>query len=124
MTRVKRGTISRKTRSKILKYTKGFKWGRKTKERAAKEALLHAWTHAFNGRKDKKRSFRGLWQVKINAAARENGLNYSRLIALLKKKEIILDRKILADLAENEPEAFKQVVASAVADEALADKEA
>ena len=114
MTRVKRGTISRKTRSKILKYTKGFKWGRKTKERAAKEALLHAWTHAFKGRKEKKRSFRGLWQIKINAAARDQGLTYSRLIALLKKKDIILDRKTLADLAENEPEAFKQVVAEAM----------
>lgn len=103
-----------KTRKKILKYTKGFKWGRKTKERAAKEALLHAWTHAFKGRKEKKRSFRGLWQIKINAAARENGLTYSRLTSLLKKKEIVLDRKTLADLAENEPEAFKQVVTEAM----------
>lgn len=124
MTRVKRGVISRKKRTKILKYTKGFKWGRKSKERAAKEALLHAWTHAFRGRKEKKRNFRGLWQVKINAAAREGGLSYSRLSASLKKKGIALNRKILADLAENEPETFKKVVASAVADEALADKEA
>ena len=114
MTRVKRGTISRKTRSKILKYTKGFKWGRKTKERAAKEALLHAWTHAFRDRKKKKRDFRSLWQIKINAAARDQGLTYSRLIALLKKKNIFLDRKILSDLAENEPETFKQVVAEAM----------
>lgn len=125
MARVKRGTTSLKTRRKILKYTKGFKWGRKSKERAAKEALLHAWTHAFKGRKEKKRNFRGLWQIKINAAARENGLTYSRLIALLKKKNIKLDRKTLADLALNEPKTFKQVVVSAVADDsALADKEA
>jgi len=113
MTRVKRGASALKKRNKILKYTKGFKWGRKSKERAAKEALLHAWIHAFRGRKEKKRSFRGLWQIKINAAARENGLTYSRLTSLLKKKSIALDRKTLADLAENEPEVFKQVVAEA-----------
>ena len=116
MTRVKRGVSALKTRNKILKYTKGFKWGRKSKERAAKEALLHAWTHAFRGRKEKKRSFRGLWQIKINAAARENGLTYSRLTSLLKKKGIALDRKTLADLAENEPEVFKRVVAEAAND--------
>ena len=116
MTRVKRGASALKKRNKILKYTKGFKWGRKSKERAAKEALLHAWIHAFRGRKEKKRSFRGLWQIKINAAARENGLTYSRLASLLKKKEIVLDRKTLADLAENEPEVFKKVVAEAAND--------
>lgn len=116
MTRVKRGVPALKKRNKILKYTKGFKWGRKSKERAAKEALLHAWTHAFRGRKEKKRSFRGLWQIKINAAARENGLTYSRLTSLLKKKGIALDRKTLADLAENEPEVFKKVVAEAAND--------
>lgn len=116
MTRVKRGTAALKKRKRILKYTKGFKWGRKSKERAAKEALLHAWTHAFRGRKEKKRNFRGLWQVKINAAAREEGLSYSRLIPLLKKKGIALDRKTLADLAENEPEAFKRVFDEATSD--------
>ncbi len=113
MTRVKRGTTANQKRKSVLKHTKGFKWGRKSKERAAKEALLHAWTHAFKGRKEKKRNFRALWQVKVNAAARENDITYSKLISLLKKKEIMLDRKILADLAENEPEAFKKVVAEA-----------
>ena len=113
MTRVKRGATANKKRKSVLKYTKGFKWGRKSKERAAKEALLHAWTHAFKGRKEKKRTFRTLWQIKINAAARENDLTYSKLIPLLKKKNIILDRKTLADLAENEPETFKQIVAHA-----------
>src|SRR3990172_6721054 len=103
MTRVKRGTIANKRRTKILKYTKGFRWGRKSKERAAKEALLHAWTHAFQGRKNKKRVFRKLWNVKINAAVREEGMNYSRLIAALKAKKVGLDRKVLADLAEHEP---------------------
>jgi len=110
MPRVKRGTTAHKRREKVLKYTKGYRWGRKSKERAAKEALLHAWTHAFRGRKEKKRDFRTLWNIKINAATRENGLNYNKLIAALKKKKVDLDRKILADLAEHEPEVFKKVM--------------
>ena len=110
MTRVKRGKIVHKKREKILKYTKGFRWGRKSKERAAKEALLHAWSRAFKGRKEKKRNFRSLWQVQINAAARNNGLTYSKLINGLKKKNIIIDRKILADLAKTEPKVFEKIV--------------
>ena len=110
MTRVKRGTIANKRRAKILKYTKGFRWGRKSKERAAKEALLHAWTHAFRGRKERKRDFRSLWNVKINAAARLNGMKYSQLINLMQKKNVKLDRKILADLAENEPKVFSKIL--------------
>jgi large subunit ribosomal protein L20 len=112
MPRVKRGTIAHKHREKTLKYTKGFKWGRKSKERAAKEALLHAWVHAFRGRKEKKRTFRQLWNVKINAAARAEGMSYSAFIAALKKANIKIDRKILADLAEHEPEVFKKVLAT------------
>ncbi|MBI1838758.1 MAG: 50S ribosomal protein L20 [Candidatus Colwellbacteria bacterium] len=115
MTRVKRGVIAHKKREKTLKYTKGFKWGRKSKERAAKEALLHAWSHAFRGRKENKRNYRSLWQVKINAGARLNGTTYSKLIAALKENKIILDRKILASLAEHEPAAFKKVVEEATA---------
>lgn len=111
MPRVKRGTMANKRRAKVLKYTKGFRWSRKSKERAAKEALLHAWSHAFRGRKEKKRNFRRLWTVKINAAVRDEGMSYSHLIAALKKKKVLLDRKILADLAEHEPEVFKKVVA-------------
>ena len=110
MTRVKRGKTSNKKREKLLKYTKGFKWGRKSKERAAKEALLHAWSHAWRGRIEKKREYRRLWQTQINAGARVNGLNYSKLISGLKKQNIILDRKILADLAQNEPEIFSKIV--------------
>lgn len=110
MTRVKRGTIANKKRKRILKYTKGFRWGRKSKERAAKEALLHAWTHAFMGRKKKKRDFRSLWQVKINAAARKNGLSYSKLTHQLKNAKVGLDRKILAELAEKYPKVFAQIV--------------
>ncbi len=110
MTRVKRGVVAHRKRERILKYTKGFRWSRKSKERAAKEALLHAWTNAFRGRKEKKRVFRALWQVKINAAVRAEGMNYSRFIAGLKKKNIGLDRKILADLAVNNPDVFKKIV--------------
>lgn len=110
MPRVKRGVNATKHRHKILKDTKGFSWGRKSKERLAKEALLHAWSHAFRGRKEKKRNARALWNVKINAAAREESISYSKLISALKKKKIGLDRKILADLAENEPAVFKKVM--------------
>jgi len=110
MTRVKRGKIATKKRRKILKYTKGFRWGRKSKERAAKEALLHAWTHAFRGRKENKRNYRQMWNVQINAASRTAGITYSKLIAGLKKQKILLDRKILADLAKNEPKVFEKIV--------------
>ena len=110
MTRVKRGTTAHKKREKLLKLTKGFRWGRKSKERAAKEALLHALPRAFKGRKEKKRNFRQLWQVQINAGAREHGLSYSKLIAGLKKNKILLDRKILAELAKNEPKVFEKIV--------------
>ncbi len=111
MTRVKRGVIAHKKREKLLKHTKGFRWGRKSKERAAREALLHAWSRSFRGRKERKRVFRALWNVKINALARENGTTYKKLIADLKAKKVMLDRKILADLAEHNPDAFKKVCA-------------
>ena len=113
MTRVKRGTIANKRRKKLLKAAKGFKWSRKNKYRAAKEAVYHAWRNAFIGRKQKKRNMRRLWQIKINAASRmysENGLNYSRFINGLKKADIELDRKILAQIAENHPEIFKKIL--------------
>lgn len=110
MSRVKRGVTATRHRRKILKYTKGFRWGRKSKERAAKEALLHAWSHAFQGRKEKKRNFRALWNVKINAAARANGMKYSELVNKLKKANVKLDRKILADLAQNEPRVFAKIL--------------
>jgi large subunit ribosomal protein L20 len=110
MTRVKRGKIKHKKRERLLKYTRGFKWGRKSKKRAAKEALLHAWSHAFRGRKEKKRNFRALWNIKINAAAREGGMKYGDFISALKKKNVKLDRKILADLAQNEPEVFRKII--------------
>jgi large subunit ribosomal protein L20 len=110
MPRVKRGTTANKKRKRVLRHTKGFMWGRKSKERAAKEALLHAWTHAFRGRKQKKRDFRALWNVKINAGTRQSGLSYSKFMAALKKKNIKLNRKMLAELAEHDPDVFKKVV--------------
>jgi len=108
--RVKRGKIANKKRKKILKLTKGFRWGRKSKERAAKEALLHALSRSFKGRKEKKRVNRSLWIVKMNAALRQEGLKYSTFINQLEKAKIKLDRKILADLAENHSEIFKKIV--------------
>lgn len=85
-------------------------WGRKTKYRQAKEALLHAWTFQFNDRRKKKGNFRRLWQVQIGAASRAEGLPYNKFIAGLKKHKIEVDRKILADLARSEPEIFKQIL--------------
>ncbi len=110
MVRVKRGIIAHKKREKTLKKTKGFKWGRKSKERAAKEALLHAQSRAFVGRKNKKRDFRQLWQVKIKAAASHQGLSYNEFIHLLKEKDIKLNRKMLAKLAEEEPQIFEAII--------------
>ena len=110
MVRVKTGKISHKRREKLLKYTKGFRWGRKSRLRAAKEAILHALNHAFRDRKRKKREFRRLWQIQINAACREHGLSYSKFIHGLKQKKIGLDRKILAQLAQNHPEIFAKIV--------------
>jgi len=110
MTRVKRGTTSLKRRRSILKKTKGYRFGRSTKERQAKEAIVHAGVHAYVDRRKKKGDFRRLWNVKINAAAREHETSYSMLISALKKKNVRLNRKMLADLAEHNPETFKKVV--------------
>jgi len=110
MSRVKRGTISLKRRRNVLKMVKGFRFGRSTKERQAREAIAHAGAHAFAHRRDKKSDFRGLWNIRINAALRPLGFSYSKFIGALKKKNIELDRKILADLAANNPETFERVV--------------
>lgn len=113
MPRVKRGVIAHKKREKVLKRTKGFRWGRKSKERAAKEALLHAESRMFRGRKEKKRNMRSLWTVRLNAAARSEGTTYSKLIAALKAKNIKLDRKILSDLAQHEPKVLAEIIKEA-----------
>src|SRR3989344_5837231 len=114
MTRVKRGTIKLKKRKRLLKHTKGFRWGRKSKAKAAREALFHAWTYQYRDRKTKKREFRKLWQIRLNAAAREYGISYSVFAHLLKTNKIELDRKILADLALNNKDIFKAVVETAL----------
>lgn len=113
MTRVKRGVIAHKRREKVLKAAKGFKWGRKSKERMAREALLHAWSHAYTGRKERKRSFRALWQTRIGSAAHAEGISYSKLMGALRKKGIALDRKVLSEIAAAHPEVFKKIVAAA-----------
>lgn len=112
MARVKRGTTALKKRKNVLKKTKGYRYGRSTKKRQAKEAIAHAGTYAFAHRRDKKNDFRRLWNVKINAATRagENPISYSKFIDKLKKNKIELDRKILADIAENNPESFERIL--------------
>jgi len=112
MTRVKKGVHALKRRRSVLKQTKGFRHGRSTKERQAKDALLHAGAYAFAHRRDKKSHNRKLWNIKINAGAREAiGMSYSKLIGALKKGKIELNRKMLSDLAVNNPETFKRVLA-------------
>ena len=112
MARVKRGTTSLKRRRAVLKQAKGYRHGASTKERQARERLLHAGVHAFAHRRDKKGDFRKLWTVKINAAVRPLGLSYSKFIGAMKKKNIEVDRKVLADLAEHKPESFERLVKS------------
>ena len=110
MVRIKRGTTAHKRRKNVLKHTKGFRWGRKSKYKAAKEALLHAQTYAFRDRKVRKRTFRQLWQIHIGSASKAQGISYSKFIKALKDNKIELDRKILADLAENNPEIFQKII--------------
>ncbi len=110
MTRVKKGVHALNRRRSVLKQTKGFRHGRSTKERQAKDALLHAGAYAFAHRRDKKSHNRKLWNIKINAGARELGMSYSKMIGALKKKNIELDRKILSDLAEHSPRTFAKVL--------------
>ena len=115
MTRIKGGMLHAKRRKGILAHTKGFRWGRKSKIKVAKIAKYKAGQHAFTSRRTKKRINRGLWNIKINAAARENGMSYSKLIYQLKKSDILLNRKMLAELAEKHPEVFKAIIKEASA---------
>jgi large subunit ribosomal protein L20 len=110
MVRVKKGKSARKHRKNLLKHAKGFRWGRKSKFAAAKEALMHAWKYSYRDRKVKKRDFRQKWQVQINAASREKGISYSQFIHQLKTNKIELDRKILSEIAKNHPEIFEKIV--------------
>ena len=109
MPRVKTGTIRRARHKKILKMAKGFYSGRRKHFRKAKEAVEHALVYAYRDRRQKKRDFRRLWIVRINAATRLNGMNYSTFMHGLKLANIELDRKILADMAMNAPESFTKI---------------
>jgi large subunit ribosomal protein L20 len=109
MTRVKKGVNALKYRRNLLKATKGYRHGRSTKERAASEAMFHAGAYAFAHRRDKKGDFRRLWNVRINAGLRPLGHSYSKFIGGLKKKNITLDRKVLSQIASENPETFKQI---------------
>lgn len=115
MARVKRGVIARRRHKKILKQAKGYYGARSRVFRVAKQAVIKAHQYAYRDRRNRKRAFRALWISRINAGARANGLSYSRLIAGLKKAEVEIDRKVLADLAMNEQQAFTAVVEKAKA---------
>ncbi len=109
MARVKRGTTANKRRRNILKQVKGYRFGRSKKERMAKDAIFHAGTHAFRHRRTKKREYRNLWTLRINAAARDAGFSYSKLMGAMKKAGMSIDRKALADIAMNHPETFTRI---------------
>ncbi len=112
MTRIKRGVAASKRRKYVLKRTKGFTNRRRTNAIAAKEALLHADSYAYAHRRLRKRDFRKLWTIRINAIAREQGLTYSKLMDKMHKNKIVINRKMLAELAVRNPKAFEQVVQS------------
>lgn len=110
MTRVKSGILTKKKHKKVLKLAKGYWMTRHKQFKKAKEAVLHAGEYAFAGRKLKKRDFRRLWIIRLNAAVRQLGLKYSQFIKLLKEKKIELDRKILSEIAVSYPQVFAKIV--------------
>ena len=112
MARVKRGVQHVKRRKSLMKKVKGMMWGRKSKIRLARPAMLKAGVNAYRDRRNKKRSFRRLWQVRINAAVRPLGLSYSTFMDKLKKTNVMLDRKILSTIAKDHPVLFKNIVES------------
>jgi len=109
MTRVKRGVTARARHKKILKLTKGHYGARHRLFKTANESMIHAHVYAYRDRRRRKRDFRRLWITRINAASRQNGMSYSKFMYGLKQADVQLDRKILADLAMNEPKAFEAV---------------
>lgn len=113
MPRVRRGFKARRRRNRVLKLAKGYRGGRSKLFRSATEAVDRALNYAYQHRRLKKRDFRGLWIQRINAAARLFGLSYSKLMGALKKADILLDRKILAEMAINDPDAFAKVAETA-----------
>jgi len=110
MARVKGGVRTRARHKKILKLAKGYYGGKSTKYRVANQAVMKSLTYAYRHRRTKKRDFRRLWITRINAAARQNGMSYSKFMNCLKKSGINLNRKVLADMAVNDAEAFAQLV--------------
>lgn len=113
MARVKRGVQAKARHKKVLKEAKGYRGARSRTYKVAKQAVMRAGQYAYRDRRVKKRTFRSLWIIRINAAARENGLSYSKLIAGLKKASIDLDRKTLANIAVNDKEAFSKIAEEA-----------
>lgn len=113
MSRVKRGNVLRNRHKKILKYAKGFRGSKSRLFIAANQALMQSWRNSYRDRKKKKRDFRSLWIARINAACRLNGLSYSKFIHGLSEAEILLNRKVLAEMAVHDPEAFKKVALAA-----------
>lgn len=113
MTRIKRGVMANKRRKKVLKKAKGYLNARSKKYKAAKEALMKAGTYAYRDRKAKKRTMRALWQIRINAKVREYGLSYSKFIHALKLTRVEIDRKVLSELAVDNPEVFVKIVEKA-----------
>ncbi len=113
MPRVKRGVVAHRRHKKILKQAKGYYGARSRIFRVAKQAVIKAGQYAYRDRRQKKRQFRSLWIARINAASRANGLNYSRFIAGLKKADIALDRRVLADIAVHDKPAFAALVETA-----------
>lgn len=110
MPRVKRGTTHIKKRRNLLKKVKGYKWGRKKLIKLAKTARTKAGAHAYTDRRKKKRVMRGLWQIKISAFVKEEGLSYSRFMGMLKQNNVEIDRKVLADMAVNDKETLKAII--------------
>jgi large subunit ribosomal protein L20 len=110
MTRVSAGTTRRARHKKVLSATKGFRGARSTRFKVAKEAMIHARAYAYRDRRNFKRDIRGLWIARVNAACRMSGVTYSHFIDSLKKSEIMLNRKMLAEIAVRHPEAFKSIV--------------
>jgi len=110
MSRVKRGKIKNKKRKELLRLVKGYKWGRKSKKKMAREAFWHAMVHSYRGRKEKKRVQRRIWQIRLNAALREQGSKYSQFISQLKKKNIMLNRKILSQIANENKNLFVKIL--------------
>jgi large subunit ribosomal protein L20 len=111
MTRVKRGVAASKRRKNTLKMAKGFRWRRKSNYQAAKEALIKSGKYAYRDRRNKKRTMRSLWIIRLGNALRQEGLKYSSFIKNLKDKKIEIDRKVLSQIAKDNPQIFKSLLA-------------